>query len=252
MFGRTHVKEGMTVRSQDGHKLGKVYAIGEDRFQIEKGLFFPKDYVCTYSDISDIRGDEIVLHHGHEALRSTGVAESYATQGSTSTQSTTAGIGATSGIGATGALGTERETLRREGEHTAIPVQREELDVTKRERQSGEVRVEKRVVAEEKEVDVPLRKERVKVERRPVEPGRPAMNARFEDETVVVPLRAEEAEVRKRAVVNEEVVIRKEAIEENERVSGTVRREEVDVRTDGQVDVDRGYGAPSDDEDRRR
>jgi uncharacterized protein (TIGR02271 family) len=257
MFARTHVREGMVVRSQDGHKLGKVYAVGDDQFQIEKGLFFPKDYVCRYSDIADVRGDEIILRHGEQVLRSTGDVAGTAAQ----QQAGFSGNVATTGPGAVGAgttgataagLGTHRERVERQGERVAIPVQREELDVTKRERQAGEVRVEKHVVSEQREVDVPVRRERVKVERHTVEPGRPAMNAKFEDESIVVPLRAEEVDVQKRAVVNEEVVIRKEAVEENERVSGTVRREEVDVRTDGQVDKSTGYDAPSSDPTRRR
>jgi uncharacterized protein (TIGR02271 family) len=246
MFARTHLREGMVVRSQDGEKLGKVYAIGDDRFHIEKGLFFPKDYLCSYSDIADIRGDEVILRHGREALSSAGTrnsyGEGYASGSNLGTSATTAAVGTRAGID------TARERVTSEREHVAVPVQREELDVVKREKQAGAVRVEKHVVAEEKEIDVPVRKERVRVERRTVDPGRPAMNAKFDDETVVVPLRAEEVEVQKRAVVNEEVVIHKETIEDEKRVAETVRREEVDVRGDGQVDIHRGYGAPSNDD----
>lgn len=251
MFARTHVREGMVVRSQDGQKLGKVYATSDDQFQIEKGLFFPKDYLCRYADIADIRGDEIILHHGQEALRSTSDVAGNAAYSGTTNTAQAGETGATSGTAAAG-FGTQRDRVEHTGEHVAVPVQHEELDIVKRDRQAGEVRVEKHVVAEEKEVDVPVRRERVKVERRTVEPGRPSVNAKFEDESVVVPLRAEEVEVHKRPVVTEEVVIRKEAIEETERVSETVRREDVDVRTDGQVDSNTGYNAPSDDPDWRR
>ena len=45
----------MVVRSIDGEKLGKVFAVGDGEFHIEKGLFFPKDYLVRYSEISDIR-----------------------------------------------------------------------------------------------------------------------------------------------------------------------------------------------------
>jgi hypothetical protein len=68
MFQRSQIKEGMTVRSIDGEKLGKVFAVQEGEFLIEKGLFFPKDYVCRYSEISDIRNGEIILMHGKEGL----------------------------------------------------------------------------------------------------------------------------------------------------------------------------------------
>lgn len=69
MYQRGDLKEGMTVRSIDGHKLGKVYAVGETEFHIEKGLFFPKDYSVRYAEISDIRNGEIILAHGKESLR---------------------------------------------------------------------------------------------------------------------------------------------------------------------------------------
>ena len=60
----------MTVRSIDGHKLGKVYAVGDTEFHIEKGLFFPKDYSVRFAEISDIKDGEIILAHGKESLRS--------------------------------------------------------------------------------------------------------------------------------------------------------------------------------------
>ncbi|WP_257453511.1 hypothetical protein [Archangium lipolyticum] len=69
MYQRTDIKEGMTVRSVDGHKLGKVYAVGETEFHIEKGLFFPKDYAVRYAEISELRNGEIILAHGKESLR---------------------------------------------------------------------------------------------------------------------------------------------------------------------------------------
>jgi hypothetical protein len=70
MYQRGDIKEGMTVRSVDGHKLGKVYAVGDMEFHIEKGLFFPKDYSVRYSEISDLRNGEIILAHGKDSLRS--------------------------------------------------------------------------------------------------------------------------------------------------------------------------------------
>jgi uncharacterized protein (TIGR02271 family) len=86
------------------------------------------------------------------------------------------------------------------------------------------------------------------VERREVT-DRPAMSASFQEETVVVPLRAEEVEVRKRAMVDEEVIIHKDAVEEEHRVSERVRREEVSIRSDGDVDGPRKLDLTSDVDD---
>jgi uncharacterized protein (TIGR02271 family) len=265
MYQRSHVKEGMTVRSIDGEKLGKVFAVQDGEFLIEKGLFFPKDYVCRYSEISDIRDGEIILLHGQEGLRSFSFGEDRGVMAGTggtagvgpgavaaqTDMSTGLGLGAdTAGLTASAsAAGVERPMVGRQDTVT-VPVHKEELDVIKRERQAGEVRVRKDVVQEERELTVPVRRERVSVQRRDVK-DRPAMHATFQEETVVVPLRAEEVEVQKRAVVDEEVIIRKDAIEEDRRVTETVRHEEVSVRGDGEVEG-RTLSTPDDDPTLRR
>ncbi|MFL5356848.1 YsnF/AvaK domain-containing protein [Archangium sp.] len=266
MFQRSQLREGMTVRSIDGEKLGRVFAIADEAFYIEKGLFFPKDYLVRYSDISDIRDGELILLHGRESLRrlsgddkygtTSGLGSSAATPTTTSTTTTGLdtglgtglGLGASSGAGLDSAstgygagasastLGTERTLQGRRSDEVAIPVHKEELDVSKRDVQAGEVRVRKEVVEEVKTVDVPVRRERVRVERRDVTPDRPAMNASFQDETIVVPLHAEEVDVTKRAVVDEEVIIHKDEVEEQRRVAEPLRHEEVDIRTSGEDD----------------
>lgn len=241
MFERSHVKEGMTVRSIDGEKLGKVFAVQEGEFLIEKGLFFPKDYICRYSEISDIRDGEIILLHGMEGLRRFSFDEDRGVLGER--------VGTTGLTANASAAGVERPLVNQES--VTVPLYKEELDVTKRERQAGEVRVHKDVVQEERELSVPVRREKVRVERREVK-DRPAMHASFQEETVVVPLRAEEVEVRKRAVVDEEVVIRKDSIEEERRVAETVRREEVDIRSDGDVEGPRKLDLTPDDPTLRR
>ena len=77
MFARAQLREGMVVHSQDGHRLGRVLAAEEDGFQVEKGLFFVKDYACSYSEIADIRGDDIFLKHGKEALHRISKQDAY-------------------------------------------------------------------------------------------------------------------------------------------------------------------------------
>jgi uncharacterized protein (TIGR02271 family) len=248
MFDRTGIREGMVVRSSDGEKLGKVFAVGEDAFHIEKGLFFPKDYVARFSDVTDIRDGEIILAHGRDRLRS---ADDAAFASTSTTTAATTGYGTeNTAYAREGFSGTATQRTDSDREVT-VPVAREERDVVKREREAGQVRITKEVVTEEQEVNVPVRKERVRVERRAVDPSRPAMNASFKDETIVVPLREEEVDVRKRVVSEGDVVIHKDAVEEERRVAETVRREKVDVRTEGEVeDADRtrsGFTAPDDD-----
>ncbi len=227
MYQRSDVREGMTVRSIDGEKLGRVFAIQEGEFLIEKGLFFPKDYICRYSEISDIRDGEIILLHGQEGLRRFALDE----------ERTPLTANAS-------AEGVERPLMNQD--EVRVPVHKEEVDVIKRDVPAGEVRVHKEVVEEEQVLKVPVRREHVRVERQPTQ-ERPAMGASFQEETVVVPLRAEEVEVQKRAVVDEEVVIRKDAIEEEKRVAETARHEEVEIRGEGDVEGPRKLDLSSED-----
>jgi hypothetical protein len=81
MFERTQVKEGMVVRSQDGEKLGRVSAVGEDAFHIEKGLFFPKDYLVRFSEVAGVRDGELVLSHGRASLRALSSEERHGAPG---------------------------------------------------------------------------------------------------------------------------------------------------------------------------
>ncbi len=83
--------------------------------------------------------------------------------------------------------------------------------------------------------------EEVEVTRRRVD--RPDTGGEIIDDgqTIRVPIRAEEVDVRKDSRIVEEVEISKRPVTETQRVNETVRREEVDVDTSG--DVLTGAGA---------
>ncbi len=71
---RKSVYEGVTVRSRDGRKLGKVAACGEETFIVEKGFFFRSEHVAYYDDVDEIRDGEIYLAHSKAELASPGGA----------------------------------------------------------------------------------------------------------------------------------------------------------------------------------
>jgi uncharacterized protein (TIGR02271 family) len=124
------------------------------------------------------------------------------------------------------------DQLRDEGK-VRIPEVEERLDVQKRERQTGEVRIEKHVEEQRKTIPVELEREEVHVERRDVErPLSAADKTAFKEETIRVPIRGEEAVVRKEAVVTGEVVVDKDRTTDREQVSDTVRRTHVEVDKD--------------------
>jgi uncharacterized protein (TIGR02271 family) len=110
-----------------------------------------------------------------------------------------------------------------------IPVAEEQLRVGKREVGHGRVRVRSYVVETPVQEQVNLRQERVEVERRPVDRALTGNEQLFQDRTIEVEERAEEAVVSKEARVKEELHIRKDVEEQTKTVSDTVRRTEVEV-----------------------
>src|SRR5688572_7731884 len=126
---------------------------------------------------------------------------------------------------------TSTETLGETGQ-IRVPVVEERLEVEKRQGEMGSVDIRKTVETEQVNVPVELRHEEVTVDRvdvkdRPVAAGEMA-NA-FEEGTVRVPVRGEEAVVEKEAVVTGEVVIDREVETERQTISDTVRKERVNV-----------------------
>jgi uncharacterized protein (TIGR02271 family) len=90
--------------------------------------------------------------------------------------------------------------------------------------ESGNVRLKKDVVTETQSVDVPVTHEEPVLERHPVE-ARSAEGEIGEGE-INVPLREERVYADKQPYVKEEVSIGKRQVEETQRVSGEVSREE--------------------------
>jgi len=86
------------------------------------------------------------------------------------------------------------------------------------------------VRTDREQLEVPTRHEEVTVERVPVEGE--ATEAQIGEDEVVVPVTEEEVVVGKRAVVKEEVRIRKDVVEDTEVVEEDVRREEIEVEDD--------------------
>ena len=103
----------------------------------------------------------------------------------------------------------------------------EELRAGTREREAGAVNVRKRVRTDRERLEVPVKREEVSVERVPV--NEEATGAEIGEDEVVVPVTEEEVIVDKRAVVKEEVRVRKDVVQDTEIVEEDVRREEVDV-----------------------
>jgi len=126
-----------------------------------------------------------------------------------------------------------------------VELRQEELHARTQPVQTGEVVVGKRVVSEERTVEVPVTREEVVVERHAVD-RRPTHDT-IDDrgETIEVPVTEERVSVQKQPMVYEEVEVGKRSVQETQQVSGTVRREELRVDDQGNVLQNAGVSARS-------
>ncbi len=127
-----------------------------------------------------------------------------------------------------------------EGNNQRIRLYEERLLTSKNRVKTGEVAVGKHIETETATVSVPVEKERVIIERSnpsettPVTPG--AADFR-EGEVARMEIYEETADIRKQAFVREEVNIRKEVERDTVDATETLRREELDIDTDGNPSI---------------
>jgi len=143
------------------------------------------------------------------------------------------GYGADQRATATQTGGVQRP-LSEEGQH--VKLREEELRARKQTVETGEVRVHKDVVSEQKSIDVPVTHEEVYVEHRPGS-GLPSDQPIGVGETYRIPVHEEQVTTEKRPVEREEVVFGKRAVQDTEHVTDTVQREEVHIERAGDVDI---------------
>ena len=203
---RAQLREGMGVFSGEGLHLGRIERLDADSLTADGQRY-------AFAAIDRIEGDRVFL---------------------------TRQVGATTttdrGRAPAGTAGAAREQVVEAEGQVRVPVREERLEVEKRSAELGAVEIRTTVETEQQTVPVELEREEVHVEQRDI-PARPATEAdlqdAFEEGTVRVPVRGEEAVARKEAVVTGEVVIDKERTTETQQVTDTLRKE--------RVEVDEGY-----------
>jgi len=262
------IPEGTDVVGSDGDKVGKVVAAESSYIVVEKGFFFPTDYYIPTNAIGNFDGDKVYLTVTKDEALNQGwdqeltgsrdtVLETQYAQGAGAVDNTLEGdrlAGMTpTGLADNVDLGATDTTLRdsatyndttrlatdqaydttatdaTDGDTLRIPVHEEELTATTRPVERGQVRVDKRVVEEDRTLEVPISEERVTITRRAVDRDAGVDDAAFQEDTIEIPLRSEEVNVQKRNRVVEEIDIAKDAVQKTARVTDTVRREQVDV-----------------------
>jgi uncharacterized protein (TIGR02271 family) len=127
-------------------------------------------------------------------------------------------------------------------DNQTLKLYQERLIANKNRVKTGEVTVGKRIETETAQVSVPLEKERVIIERvTPADAGTPVAPGTVdfhEGEVARMEIYEETPDIRKETVVREEVRVRKEVQRDTVEAQETLRREELDVNTEGRPVVE--------------
>lgn len=261
------IQIGDDVIASDGEKIGTVTTVAQNYLVAEKGFFFLHDYYVPLNMIArydeseekvylsvtkdealasgweneptgDMYGSMNPLTDGAGTPMAAGMVGTVGASGdysdvgisgdSATSSAARSGMGVETGRSNDSARKTDKDNI-------VVPVHEEDLIATKTSRQAGDVKVTRNVVEEERELDVPITEERVKVTRRTVDRAADTGDTKFTEDSFEVPVRTEDVNVDKVVRVAGEVEIEKERVQANKRVSGTIRKEVVDVDETGDV-----------------
>ena len=240
----SQIEVGTDVYGSDGDKVGTVAEVQPTYLVVEKGFFFPTDYYIPMSAITQVGDGQVYLNVSKDTALHSGW-ETIPDSSTTLTDMSTTAVPATDLVSGTTVDAAAWQTDTTMGQpqmagyeatsddELVIPVREEELTATVRETEAGAARIQKRVVAEDRVLEVPVTEEQIRVERRVVDRAADATETdAFEEIVIEVPLTQQDVELHKQARVAEEVVVSKQAVQHTEQVRGTVRREEVEVIDD--------------------
>ena len=245
------IQAGWSAHGRDGDKIGEIEEIGQNYLLVTKGLIFPKDLYIPMSNVQSVDASEgqVILDVDKSQVddmgwdqppEATGSGSWDTTSATYDTQTTDAGTADYATTDASYAsneasyASTQQTTgtdyTQAEGDTLRVPVHEEQLRAERTADQAGEVRVDRNVVEEQRSIDVPVTREEVEVRRVPVSGSTSADASAFQSgDTIRVPVTEEQVHVTKEPRVVEEIEISKRQVTENQRVSDTVRREEVNV-----------------------
>jgi len=113
----------------------------------------------------------------------------------------------------------------------------EEPTLWRRKKIAGILRARRHVRVEPAQADLPVEVERLVSDRVAPAADDDGRVQTLPDGSISIPVYREELVVTKRTVLAERVIIRKEAVTELQRVQAELRREHVEIETEGDVDV---------------
>jgi len=223
MFGTKSSFVPLQGASQDGDTLQVPY----DKAQVKDA---PK--VDSDGELSQSQESELYAHYGldySESRSDSGLPEGGAGTGTT---------------GTTGDPGSDRtDEPGLVGRDTSGPTtddamtrSEEELHVGTTQQEAGRTRLRKYVVEDEVTQTVPVKREEVRIEREPItdaNAGNATDGPAISEEEHEVVLHEEEVVTEKRAVPKERIRVDKETVTDEQQVSETLRKEEVDIEGEG-------------------
>ena len=234
LMGRTHI---VPVAGAQVDETNRQLRVPYNRDQIDSA-----PHVDESAELSEQEEEQVYRHYGvqrSEAPSPTGLAGGgVGARGQAEQRHTQTTSGAAMGEG-----GRRRERIQLREERPRIETEQE---------QAGEVRLGTRVTERQETVEVPVREERVVIERTPMQ-GEPARGEiTGQGETIDVPVTRERPVVEKETVVAEEVNVHKETTERQEPVQTTLRKEELAVEGEGNAVADSARAARTTEADRER
>jgi uncharacterized protein (TIGR02271 family) len=155
------------------------------------------------------------------------------------------GTGETTGYESTTGFENRGTEARSTTDQAAVQLNEERLQVGTESQEAGRARLRKYTTSETETVTVPVTKEKLVVERTPVEGQATTGEIADTDEVEEITLREERAVVDKETVAVEEVRVGKEQVTEQERVSGEVRKEHAEIEGDAVTSTDSGVESDS-------
>ncbi|MBE9181570.1 DUF2382 domain-containing protein [Oculatella sp. LEGE 06141] len=247
-------------RARISHSDRRVYADGLTQSQVENLPNYDENMTLDYDHEEQVRG----VYRPTATTPGTATVDRSTTLGSTSLDRSTttpgnAPVDRSTGTPAAGRAAYDRNSYSydrdpdlyniNEQNHQNLKLYEERLIANKTRQKTGEVTVGKHVETETQRVSVPVEKERVVVERTTPTGAGTAVNpgdASFrEGEVARMDVYEETPDIHKEAFVREEVKVRKEVDRDTVNAEEQLRREELDVNTEGRPNVDRGINQRS-------
>jgi uncharacterized protein (TIGR02271 family) len=134
--------------------------------------------------------------------------------------------------------------MTEEQEVAAIPLAEERITVTKREVETGRLRIQVSVEERQSILPVDLSHDEVEIERVPVNKAVSQLpSVRLEGSTTIIPVVEEVVVVERRLVVVEEIHVRRKSTTETKQIPVTVRAETVRLGGSGELRGIGGAGA---------